>query len=245
MMADMGLVVPKLAALDKKLDILRAFVSRKLTDREITDMIDRRNMLRRKYDPAQRESVEQALQEAKVQNNQILTNQLEQELASLGKPGGLAFRTSLTPAKPTMTNSAQQERLAELNRENRRRNVEAVRKAQLKERHRAREIEAAIARGEAVQEDPSRRLKTKAKFVHDVNDSMTVKKTSSANGSGASTPANGTPKLGAQKHALLPQIAKLQEQRYAETKGIPTIHKPLLDDDIIGALDLDIDIDID
>lgn len=122
-----------------------------------------------------------------------------------------------------------------------------MRQAQLKERARNREIEAKIERGEAVEEDHSRRLKTKARFLHDVNEHTDSR---SAKASGASTPAttgSGTPVLGAQKSLpLLPHLAKLQKQQSSLGKnGIPTIHKPLMDDDIIGALDLDIDVEID
>jgi RNA polymerase-associated protein RTF1 len=69
------------------------------------------------------------------------------------------------------------------------------------------------------------------------------KKGTPPNGSGTSTPANGTPNLS----AVLPHIAKLQQQNStgADKKGIPTIHRPLMDDDIIGSLDLDIDVEID
>ncbi len=115
-----------------------------------------------------------------------------------------------------------------------------VRKAQLKERARAREIEKKLERGEEVEVDHSRRRKTMAKFVHDVHE-MHEKRPASQAGSGASTPANGTPKLVAQKQPLLPHMAKLQQQKSVDKNGIPTVHKPLMDDDIIGALDLDID----
>lgn len=131
----------------------------------------------------------------------------------------------------------EQDRLAERNRENRRLNQEAVRKAQLKEKARAREIEQALERGEEVNDDPSRRVKTKAKFIHDVNETIDKKP---ANPAGA-TP-NGTPK--ASTKSMPAHLAKLQLEKHAEKTGVPTIHKPLLDDDVIGALDLDIDVDI-
>lgn len=121
-------------------------------------------------------------------------------------------------------------------------NAELVRKAQLKEKAKSREVEMALRRGEQVPDDPSRRLRTKAKFVHDVND--TPQKLSQ-NGSAASTPGNGTPKVGAAKpQQMATHLAKLQEKNYEDSKGMPTIHKPLMDDDVIGALDLDIDVDI-
>jgi RNA polymerase-associated protein RTF1 len=39
----------------------------------------------------------------------------------------------------------------------------------------------------------------------------------------------------------LPEVQRLQEKKFSETKGVPTVHKPLDDDDIIASLDLDID----
>lgn len=146
------------------------------------------------------------------------------------------------PSKHSEAPKAQteQDRLAERNRENRRLNAEAVRKAQLKEKAKSKEIEAALKRGETYQGDMSRRLRTKAKFVHDDNDKAEQKP--AANGSGTGTPGNGTPKQAA-KSQLLPHLVKLQEEKQKE-KGIPTIHKPLMDDDVIGSLDLDIDVEI-
>ena len=146
--------------------------------------------------------------------------------------------------KPATSTVSQQDRLAQINAENRRKNVEAVRKAQLKEKARAKDIEQRLARGEDVAEDTSRRLKTKPKFMQDINES---RGSTPANGSGANTPPNGTPKLGAKKDgAILPHLARLQAQQNNKDKnGIPTFHRPLMDDDIIGALDLDIDVEID
>ena len=170
--------------------------------------------------------------------------ELQEELDKLGSQR-LAFKTSLGPSKSYDSNhiSTEQDRLAERNRENRRLNTEAVRKAQLKEKAKAREIEMAIKRGEQIKEDPSRRLRTKAKFVHDINEAHEGAK-SSANGSAATTPANGTPQLGATKPQTLPHLAKLQDKNNADSKGMPMIHKPLMDDDVIGSLDLDIDVEI-
>jgi len=137
---------------------------------------------------------------------------------------------------------SQQERLAKLNRENRRKNAEDVRQAQIAERRAAKAVEAAIARGEAVTEDHSRRVKTRAKFKHDVADSYNAKKTES-DASGATTPAVGTPNLTPRKSTVLPHIARLQAAS-VDKKGIPTIRRPLMDDDIIGALDLGIELEL-
>lgn len=211
-----------------------------LTNDEITAMVDRKNFLRRKYDPETRERLQRSIEEARAANNHIFANQLQEELDSLGKPSGLAFRTSLTPQKQS-AGSNQQERLAQLNIENRRRNNEAVRRAQLQERQRAKEMEQRMARGEAADDDSSQPLRTRSRSLHDDEN---LGRAGSKLGSGSSTPAaNGTPKAGAQ-NMLAPELAKLREQKYAEKSGIPTIRKPLMDDDIIASLDLDIDVEI-
>ena len=143
----------------------------------------------------------------------------------------------------TPAGMSQQERLAILNRQNRRKNAEEVRQAQINERRAAKMTEAAIARGEVVVEDHSRRLKTRAKFKHDVADGFGLKKTDSDR-SGTNTPAAGTPNLTAKKPSTpLPHIAKLQASN-GEKKGLPCIRRPLMDDDIIGAIDLGIELDI-
>jgi len=205
-------------------------------------MVNRKAHLRNRYDPNIRAQLERSLEEAKADSNTIYARQLQDELDSLGQGGNLAFKTSLdgigSGSSSTPRTNPQQDRLAQLNAENRRRNAEAVRRALLQERHRQREIEQRLARGETVEDDLSRRLKTRAKFVFDPNE--TPKQ--SRPGSGASTPANGTPKLTPRKG--LPEVQRLQERKFAETKGVPTVHKPLDDDDIIASLDLDIDADI-
>lgn len=243
-----GLQLPRVSSLDKKLEDLRRLVAYELTNDEITAMVDRKNFLRRKYDPETRERLQKSIEESREAGNHIFANQLQEELDSLGKPSGLAFRTSLTPQKQS-ADSMQQERLAQLNAENRRRNNEAVRRAQLAERQRARDAderqrardaEAKLAKGEAADEEEARRLRTK---VGSVQGSETPAKSASKAGSGESTPAaNGTPG-GAQK-GVLPEVAKLQEKKFAEARGVPTIRKPLMDDDIIASLDLDIDVEI-
>jgi RNA polymerase-associated protein RTF1 len=62
----------------------------------------------------------------------------------------------------------------------------------------------------------------------------------------AATSLNGTPKMGPKDGDLLPHIAKaLESARKADKKGIPSIHRPICDDDIIANIELDLDIEID
>lgn len=183
------------------------------------------------------------IKEAKSANNDAKVEELQKELDALDGPK-LAYSTSMQPSPKKTTTPAgmsQQERLAVLNRQNRRKNAEDVRQAQINERRAAKMTEAAIARGEVVTEDHSKRLKTRAKFKHDVADAF-VKKTDSDR-SGTNTPTIGTPNLSAKKSGPLPHLARLQAAN-ADQKGLPTIRRPLMDDDIIGAIDLGIEIDI-
>ncbi|KAG6002055.1 hypothetical protein E4U21_003487 [Claviceps maximensis] len=231
----------KVFLMDKVNDI-NNLINHTWTNEEIKARLARRNDLKRRFDPAERERVGKLLDEAVARGDEIKAQAFQEELEKLGSQR-LAFRTTLGPSKELGSSRAttEQDRLAERNRENRRMNAELVRKAQLKEKAKSREIEKALKRGEHVADDPSRRLRTKAKFVHDIND--TAQKLS-GNGSEASTPANGTPKVSATKPEMKSHLAKLHQKNYSESNGVPTIHKPLMDDDVIGALDLDIDVEI-
>ncbi|KAJ6440523.1 RNA polymerase II transcription elongation factor Rtf1p [Purpureocillium lavendulum] len=238
-----GITLPTLQPLLDKVDAINVLLKHDWTSEQIKARVAKRNELKRRFDPAERERVARMLDEAVSRGDEGEAERLQNELDQLSKQR-LAFKTSLGPSKLTDTSavSSEQDWLAERNRENRRMNAELVRKAQLKEKAKTREVQRALSRGEAVIDDPSRRLRTKAKFVHDVNETP---QKPSQNGSAASTPANGTtPKVSATMPQMATHMAKLQEKKYEENKGLPTIHKPLVDDDIIGALDLDIDVEI-
>ncbi|KAF5026182.1 hypothetical protein F66182_1746 [Fusarium sp. NRRL 66182] len=236
-----GVTLPTKSFLMDKVDDINKLINHSWTSEDIKARLTRTKDLKRRFDPAERERVAQLLEEARQRGDNDKVEELQEELDNLGSQR-LAFRTSLGPSKlsDAPRGQTEQDRLAERNRENRRLNAEAVRKAQLKEKAKSKEIEAALKRGETYQGDMSRRLRTKAKFVYDENEKPGEKP--AANGSGASTLGNSTPKPAA-KSNLLPHMAKLQEEKHKE-KGIPTIHKPLMDDDVIGSLDLDIDVEI-
>lgn len=262
-----NLPMPKRPALQNKVDDINRLINHVWTEGEVAESVTRKTELKMKFNGTYRAQLEHQIREARGRGALDKAEALQEKLDQIETPR-LAFRTSLatpgskkgsgphaangTPAGPG-TPSSQQDRLAQVNAENRRKNAEAVRRAQWKERARVREIEAKLERGEEVEEDTSRRLRTRAKFVHDANEQSGKKPPSSSsaatpNGnSAASTPANGTPKLGASRAALPPHLAKLQllQQKSGDKNSLPTIHRPLMDDDIIGALDLDIDVEID
>ncbi|CAH0014332.1 unnamed protein product [Clonostachys rhizophaga] len=236
-----GVTLPTKAFLSDKVDDINNLINHKWTNEEIKARLARKNELMKRFDPSERERVSRLLEEARERGDDNKAEELQEQLDKLGSQR-LAFRTSLGANKNSASKKqTEQDRLAERNRENRRLNAEAVRKAQLKEMARTREIEQAISRGELVEDDPSRRVKTKAKFVHDVNEKSAKK--DAADAAAASAAANGTPKGNTTK-SMPSHLAKLQEESFSEKKGLPGIHKPLMDDDVIGSLDLDIDVEI-
>ncbi|OAA72653.1 Plus-3 like protein [Akanthomyces lecanii RCEF 1005] len=240
---------PLKSVLTSKVDQINNLLTHNWTNEEIKARLARRNELRKRFDPAERERVARLLEEATVAGHEERMQELQEELDKLGSQR-LAFKTSLGPTKSSSYESpaisSEQDRLAARNKENRRMNQEAVRKAQLRDQAKAREIEMSLSRGQMVEEEPSRRLRTKAKFVHDVNESPAGAdgdKAASGILAPAATASNGAP-TATKGSGPLPHLAKLQDKSLADSKGLPTIHKPLMDDDVIGSLDLDIDIDI-
>jgi RNA polymerase-associated protein RTF1 len=124
--------------------------------------------------------------------------------------------SSQTPnGTPKKEGLSQQERLAQINAENRRKNAEAVRQAQIKERAKIRDK---VQRNDSVEPGRSPRV-------------------------GASP---GKSPMEKPKDGVLPHMEKLRllQQQNVHKTGVAVIHKPLMDDDIIGALDLDIDVEI-
>lgn len=196
-----------------------------------------------KFIPIERNRLNNLMKEAKSRGDEEQVEHLRKELDALDGPK-LAYSTSMqsSPRKSGPAKGlSQQERLALLNKENRRKNVEEVRQAQLNERKATKLAEAAIARGEVVAEDHSRRVKTRAKFKHDVSESFGSKKTDSER-SGTNTPAAGTPSQSKKSSTPLPHLTKVQPKN--ENGGLPSIRRPLMDDDIIGAIDLGIELDL-
>lgn len=223
--------IPKKPELAKRAAAINGLINHSWTAEEIAEKIKRQNSLMDKFNGVERGRLETELAQARAHGNEELANELQDKLDNTPQPR-LAFSTSLkksTPSKPAAP--SQQDRLAEKNAVNRQLNAKNVREAQLAERRRVleKERENAIARGEKV--------KGRGKpGQNDATDDI------SALGSGVNTP-NVTPKAKPKEAAASPALAKLKE---AQAKSIvPQIHKMLTDEDIIGALDLDIDVEID
>ena len=229
---DEGLVFPKKPTLSAKIDDINVLLNRTWTDTEVNDKIVRERNLRSKYSPHERTRLQESLEEARRRGDDARVSQLQDQLDSLETPR-LAFKTSLTPTKNSpSTTQNQPDRMAQLNVHARHLNHTNIRQAQINEKARARER---IRRGESTGADTPTKNKSKG-------DSQRLPSLT-PNGSGASTPANG-----ASKGPLLPHIAKIQMQKHQtaiDHKGLPQIHKPIVDDDVIAAMDIEIDVDID
>lgn len=227
-------------AIQKMADV-NNLLNRRWTEAELQEKLTRSGAITNKYIPIERNRLNNLLAEARSQGNAEKEAVIRDELSKLEGPK-LAFNTSLhkSPKKsgsseaPAMT---QQDRIALLNRQNRKKNQDEVRQAQYAELRKAKRIAAAIARGENVAEDTSRRVKTRAKVNHDVSDTG-ARKTDS----GVATPVVKTSAVSPDQSASQ-LIAKLQAAN-SEKKGISTIRRPIMDDDIIGAMDFGIDMDL-
>ena len=240
-----GVPIPTKPKLMAKVVDINALVNRSWTEAELQEKLTKSGALVNKYIPIERNRLNNLIKEAKASGNIEKEETLRKELEALDGQK-LAYGTSMQPSPKktlTPTGMSQQERLAILNKQNRRKNAEEVRQAQINERRATKITEAALARGEAVIEDHSRRVKTRAKFKHDVADGFGIKKTDSER-SGANTPSASTPNMSAKKPSTpLPYISKLQAAS-GDKKGLPTIRRPLMDDDIIGAIDLGIELEL-
>ncbi|MCJ1385882.1 hypothetical protein MMC17_009006 [Xylographa soralifera] len=198
-MAADGLTVPTKASLIQKVDAINKLINHRFTDAEIQEKLVRSGVLLRKNNSIERASLLNRREEARVNGNQELMDQIDAKLLGLEGPK-LAFGTSLVKKVVVPKGLTQQERLGEINRANRKANTIHVRKAQQKERRAEMLNRAAIARGEAVP-NPFARVKIMAKIHHDVNEHLKVPKTTtddlfsgSEGGSRAATPGVVTPK---------------------------------------------------
>ncbi|KAK6599447.1 RNA polymerase-associated protein RTF1 [Botrytis cinerea] len=232
-----GIPVPTKPKLMQKCAEINALVNRPWTEEELQTKLKKSSVLTEKWNTSERARLNNAIKEQKSLGNTELEEKYRSELEAL-ESAKLAYGTTLKPTQKKKTVHSQQDRLAELNRTNRRKNIEEVRQAQINERRAARQAEAAIARGEIVDEDHSRRVKTRATFKHD----HTGGKDSATATPVSGTSTNNTPKLAAKKDALpVPNFSRLQT---TSKGGVPGFRRPLMDDDIIASIDIGISDDL-
>ena len=215
-------------------------IHHQFTDEELQRKLERSGVLQSRTASLEKVAIANRRRAAEERGDEAAVAKCDAELAELLGPR-LKYGTSLAEPKVTAAPSqpTQQERLAELNRQNRKKNTEDIRKAQLAEKRAARLARQAVERGEAVQ-DPFARVKTTAKTHYDVNDTKIKLNPASRDISRSGTPGGlGTPKLEAKKLTRSPEPKPL-----AKTSGLPVLGSRNMDDEILGGLDMGIDIEI-
>ncbi len=265
-MAAESLPLPTKSFLLSKLGDINGLLEHRFTEEEIQQKLRRSGALQNKFASLERSHISNRRREAELRHDEAAIAKCDAELAALDGPK-LAFGTSLnaSPRKPPVnTGPSQQERLAILNRANRKANQQEVRRAQVAERKAEAAIQAAVERGEAVA-NPFARVKTRAKIHYDVNNDGLAPPSvvqpidelfeGNSDRSRAGTPLSlggtntplkvgtrvGTPKIGLSRSGT-PLLTK---QDSGEKKaGIPTLRRRNMDDDLIAAMDLGIEIDI-
>lgn len=234
---DDKITIPTVEELSKKKEAIKALENRTWTDAEITERLKRQGLLNGRANAQALAKYKEQLYAAQKNENWDKIRELEDIIMKLEPPKQLAYGTSLQKKVPTgAVKESDMDRIARHNAEQRRKNNEEIKAAELRERAERRRQDAALARGDSsVVVDTSRRVKTRAVLTHDVN-----------NPSGTTTPKGvSTPseKKDVVVEKVLPHIAKLQAEMNAK-KGFGQISKTLTDDDVIGAMDLGIDIEL-
>ncbi|KAL8699174.1 MAG: hypothetical protein Q9201_006151 [Fulgogasparrea decipioides] len=251
MLAD-DLPLPTKPFLIGKIGDINNLINHEFTSEEIQQKLERSGVLQQRFNEIERGSLMDRRRKAEARGDEAAVAKYNKELAALEGPK-LAWNTSLykEPPKPANSGPTQQERLAELNRANRKANTEEVRKAQRAERRAEAIARRAVERGEAVA-NPFARVKTRPRTTYDANgEHLAPPKAApkaldelfedgSKDNSRATTPArSGTPmQNGAVKKSNTPQPPP------EKVNGVPKVGKRNMDDDVIGAMDLGIEIDI-
>ncbi|KAL8649069.1 MAG: hypothetical protein Q9226_005731 [Calogaya cf. arnoldii] len=250
MLAD-DLTLPTKPFLIGKIGDINRLINHQFTPEEIQQKLERSGVLQQRFNTLERVSLVNRRQKAEARGDEETVAQLTKEIAEIDGPK-LAFNTSLykTSPKPANAGPTQQERLAELNRANRKANAADVRKAQQAERRADALTRKRVERGEAVA-DPFARVKTRPRTNYDAGGERlappkaAVKamddlfEDGSKNNSRAGTPGRaGTPVQTGTAKTVTPQPPQ------EKVNGLPKVGKRNMDDDVIGAMDLGIDIEI-
>ena len=241
-----GKAVPTQAALVSRCNEINAFINRSWTDAELQEKLKRTGVLANRMEPLDRIAIANRRRAAADRGDEMGVAKADAELMALAGPK-LHYGTFLVDPRappPAVVGLSEQERLAELNKINRKKNTEDVRKAQMAEKRAARLEREAVARGEAVQ-NPFARVKVLSKTHHDANETLAPHRArqqqlGSNQGSRQGTPS--TPLLGAKKDPVIRMPTP--ERKPVLQGGIPVLSSRNLDDEMLGAMDLGIDVEI-
>lgn len=242
--------LPTKPFLINKINDINELINHRFTDEEIQEKLELSGVLQSRFASLERTAISNRRKEAHAGGHEAAVAKLDAELAALDGPK-LAYGTSLrrAPSKSTSAGPNQQERLALLNRANRKANFHDVRKAQQAERKAEALARKAIERGEAVQ-NPFARVKTRAKVHYDVQgNNLAPPKAAAAlddlfEGNSRDISRAGTPSSIRSNTPMQPATPVRSGTPATKISGLPRIGGRNMDDDIIAAMDFGIDIEI-
>lgn len=228
-----NLRVPTRKVLLSKLSDIHALLEHQWTEDDIQRKINRTRTMHDKFSSYGRDKILSRRNEAEARGDSTAVAKLEAELAAMDTSGHT--KPSANGAKNGTPNKAiaQQERLAALNKANRKANTENIRKAQVAEKRVQQQArDEAIAKARARDAAEAEAAKNKLLSVpggDDLFGSDISRGGTPVNGSSAKgTPRSGTPLGGA-----------------GAKKPLGVFKKKAMEEDVIAAMDLGIDIDID
>ena len=251
-MIDEDLPIPKKSFLIAKIDEINALIHHRFTAEEIEERLKRSGVLQNRYASLERVAIANRRKAAIDRGDEAAVARCDSELAALEGPK-LAFGTSLRKARGAVSyDASQQERLAALNRANRKANTQDVRKAQQAERRAEALARRAMERGETVH-NPFARVKIRAKTHYNVaQDSPASNVTGGADdlfgGNSQDKSESGTPLSVGESKSPMPSSTPARgctpSSVGEKISGLPRLGRRNMDDDVFAAMDFGIEIDI-
>lgn len=212
-----------------KLSDIHALIEHQWTETDIQAKLDRSNAMKTKFLNYGRDRIIRRRDEAASRGDDAVVAKCNQELAAYD--GANAAAKTNGPSKKDL----QQERLAQLNKQNRKINSEEVRKAQLaSKRAEQKARDEAIAKAKKRDAEKAAAAKNGSLAIPDdlFGDGSDISRAGTPGLSAAGTPKRGMSRAGTPMNGVKP------ERKLGEFK------KKHLDDDLMAGMDLGIDIDI-
>jgi RNA polymerase-associated protein RTF1 len=198
-----GLTLPSKTELQKKLDDINNLVNRSFTEKELQEKLERSGVLKARAGANKRADLVKERTRAQAAGDEAKVTALDAQISALDPPK-LAYGTTLeTAADRDRANRGptEQQRLAELNRRNRKENAERVRRAQVAEKKARMELARKVERGEA-SGDPFARVKVMPKIHYDASEPFAQRRAGTPLSNAGGSSRGGTPTPGREKSPL-------------------------------------------
>ena len=160
--------LPKKSFLVSKIQNINKLINYTLSNQEINQRLIDSGVIEEREKKREKVILIGQRNNAERESDRELMQQLDHQIKELEGPIKLAFGTSMYKPVVQKTKKTEGERLAEINRANRKANTENVRRAQIAEAKAAAEHRARVERGEATA-NPFARVKIRPKTHFDAN----------------------------------------------------------------------------